>query len=173
MNADKWIKALYEANYRTLYRVVCNLLYAGVGHTEDAQDIIQEVFLLAAWKEIYSHPKPEAWLIQTAKNLSMNYLRANRRKNHAYNHAAKLSLVKHPRRSQGYLEPSVNDHGASEIHLSLQQELSPEEWELVQRYCIENQSVEEIAASLGLSPNAVYARIFRIRKKIKNFLPEA
>jgi len=79
MRSEKWLKTLYDANYKSLYRLASHLLYASIGHTSDVQDVLQEVFLLAAREKIYQHPKPEAWLVITTKNLCANFVRSSRR----------------------------------------------------------------------------------------------
>ena len=52
----------------------------------------------------------------------------------------------------------------------LEQSLSPEEWEIMRKYCLEGMSLEDLAAELGMPPNRLKVRIYRIRKKIEKIL---
>lgn len=67
MNMEKWIKDLYDANATRIYRIAVYLLRQSLGHSADALDVVQEVFLLAARSDIRDHPKPEGWLVEATK----------------------------------------------------------------------------------------------------------
>ena len=53
MAPDSWLRELYEANYSLLYRLASNCLRAYDCTPEDIQDVLREVFLKAAQKDIY------------------------------------------------------------------------------------------------------------------------
>ena len=66
----------YEANDDRLYRLAANRLKTYTGSEADAQDVLQDVFMLAVEKEIWSRPNPEGWLAVTTANVCKNYIRA-------------------------------------------------------------------------------------------------
>jgi len=169
MQSEKWLNTLYEQNYKRLYRLASQLLYTGVGHTADVQDVLQEVFLLAARDKIYRKPKPEAWLVVTTKNICSNFARSHRRQMRKQIKYAEEKLARNVHSAKAYAEPVADDMRASDILLSLQRVLSPEEYDLMYKYCIEDRSVEDIACEMNLSTAAVRMRISRIRAQIQIF----
>lgn len=170
MNKERWFQELYEANYERIFRVASNLLYQYAGRTEDVQDVVQEVFLLAARMDISGHPKPAAWLVSTAKNICSNFRRTENRVERRRSKAASETLKKCAYRQGGYIEPSEDDTQLTDLNLSIAQSLTSEEWILISSYCIEGRSAEELALEMGVSPGTIYTRIFRIRKKIKDLI---
>lgn len=70
---DSFIEPLYNDEYQRLFAVA----YRKTGNLELAQDLVQDTFLLAIFnqKKLMDHPKPEAWLMQTLRNLILNELR--------------------------------------------------------------------------------------------------
>lgn len=172
MNTDKWMEALYNANAKRIYRIAAYLLNNSLGHAADAADIVQEVFLLAARSDIRNHPKPEAWLAATAKYVCSNYVRSQMRNARKQEKAGKALAKKNIHCIHSYTEPSIDNTGVSDVMLTLKQTLSAEEYELIEAYCIENRSVEEIARATGMSANHVRVKIYRIREKIKKNFPD-
>lgn len=162
MNSDLWLRNLYDTYYNMLYRIAALILQASLGHTTDVQDVLQDVFLIAAQTDgLTTHPNIKAWLCQTTKHLCMNYVRGNRRRsmrNHRY--ATEVySSVANPA-SAGHAEASVT-------RLSIVQTLTEEDWELLRRYTLEEMTVERLAEETRISVNALRVKIFRIRKILK------
>ena len=170
MSTDKWLNALYKANAKRIYRLAAYILYDRLGHTTDAQDVVQEVFLLAARsKKLRSHPKPEAWLMTTTKFVCSNYMRTQSRIDRKQEKAARAAAQKNVHCIHSYVEPSTDNTGVSDVMLSLKQTLSPEEYELVRAYCIEKRPAAEIAAETGMSESCIRVKIHRLREKIREF----
>lgn len=170
MKSEKWLKILYDRNYKGLYRLASHLLYTQVGHTADVQDILQEVFLLALRKEVYRHPNPDAWLIVATRNICKNYARSSRRSDRKNNRIADDQFSKNVHNTQIYAESSIDETRFSDILISLEQSLSLEDRDLMWKYCVEDRPIYEIAEATGLSCNAVRMRICRIRLRLKKLL---
>lgn len=73
-----FIVPLYNEEYDRLFKAA----YRRTRDRELAQDLVQDVFLLAIFNQakLMKHPKPGAWLMQTLQNLIMNELRSLSRK---------------------------------------------------------------------------------------------
>ena len=78
-NWNDFIAPLYNEEHERLVKVA----YRKTKDWELAQDLVQDVFLLAIFNQtkLMQHPKPGAWLMQTLQNLIMNELRSPSRKN--------------------------------------------------------------------------------------------
>lgn len=171
MKSDSWLKELYDANYDSLYRLAANRLRLYTGHASDVQDVLQDVFLEAARKDIRNHPKPEAWLVVTTVNVCKNYIRKSNRSEQKMRKCEQEELRKCKQSSLRFVSAEKDDTDVSDIRLTLEQILSPEELQLIQQYCLEGRSLEEIGKEMRITPNALRVRIFRIRKKIQKYFP--
>lgn len=77
-NWNDFIVPLYNEEHERLFKVA----YRKTKDRDLAQDLVQDVFLLAIFNQakLMKHPKPGAWLMQTLKNLIMNEMRSPSRK---------------------------------------------------------------------------------------------
>lgn len=77
-NWADFIEPLYKEEHERLFKVA----YRKTKDRELARDLVQDVFLLAIFKQakLMQHPKPGAWLMHTLQNLIMNELRSPFRK---------------------------------------------------------------------------------------------
>lgn len=169
--SEDWLRLLYDRSYVMLYRLACNRLISGIGHASDAQDVLQEVFLLASEKKIYRHPNPEGWLIITTANVCSNYIRANARRIKKFDrliqekHDANVNSKKQP-------IPRTDDEIQNvDLHIVMEQVLSEEEQMLLTQHYIGGLTLEEIALRLNVSPGTLRVRLHRIRKKLKKYYP--
>lgn len=157
---EQWLRHLYDANYDMLYRLASNRLTAGVGHSADVQDVLQEVFLLAFMKEIDRHPNPEGWLIITTVNVCKNYIQSSARQARKTSKCVQVLLDQHRRSGDDAMK-------SADIRVSLEQVLDQEEYDLLIQYCESGRTLEALAKDANLSTNALRVRIFRIRKKLQ------
>lgn len=69
-HSDTDLKQLYTSYFERMIKAA----YRMTGSVESAQDIVQDVFLLALRREeeLCSHPSPEGWLMLTLRNLVQN-----------------------------------------------------------------------------------------------------
>jgi RNA polymerase sigma-70 factor (ECF subfamily) len=148
---------------------VFNFIVRMTGHRQDAEDILQEVFVkvyrnLSALRDAQAF---KGWLFSTAKNESINHLRKHRQR----------QLDSLEKWHEGKMEPMTwNDdpHHANPEHKTADAEMQ----EVVQRVLnevpeiyrvafilgvLEGYSYKEVAKILGCSVNNVKSRVFRAR----------
>lgn len=169
MKPDTWLDELYKANYDNLYRLAVNRMRLYAGNTSDVQDILQDVFLEAAQQEIHNHPKPEAWLVVTTLNTCKNYIRKNNRNERKKQKFAQEKLRKNKKGSLLFVASETDKTVVSDIQITLEQILSPEELSLIVKYTLEGHTLEHLGREMHMTPNALRVRIFRIRKKIQKY----
>ena len=160
---------MYEANYQRLYRLAANRPQLYVGHTNDVQDVLQEVFLKAVQKDVRNHPNVEGWLILATVNVCKNYVRVHTRRENRQQEYARSQQQKSERASLPSPEARKDLTGISDIKMTLRQNLSSEDYHILVQYCLERRSLEEIGREVHMSPNALRVRVFRIRKKLKKY----
>jgi RNA polymerase sigma-70 factor (ECF subfamily) len=75
MSADA--EALFADHYQPLFRYLCR----AVGHTDDARDLAQDVFLRISRTvvPVASRAELQAWLFRIARNLVIDYHRSRQR----------------------------------------------------------------------------------------------
>lgn len=157
---EQWLKQLYDANYDMLYRLAANRLVTGMGHCSDVQDVLQEVFLLAFFKQIDTHPNPEGWLVITTVNICRNYVQSNARQARRAGRCVQVLLDRDRKSGDDTMK-------SADIRVSLEQVLTQEEYDLFVQYCEGGRTLDALAKDMNLSPNALRVRIFRIRKKLQ------
>ena len=74
VNRYHWLEDLHAAHYATLLRLAQNRLRRLTGNIDDAEDVVQDAFLLAAEKGIRRLDNPLAWLMKTTSNLCLQRL---------------------------------------------------------------------------------------------------
>ena len=171
MTDDRQLQELYYTYYKFVYRLASNRLYAYTGSTADVQDLVQEVFLRAAQKDIHEHPNPGGWLAATTNNLCMSHIKTESfRKN-------KLKQTSHlpddNEQAAIHLADAVQDMTEQvDTQLTLKNALSPEDYKIVVDHYIHGRSLADIAGDMGTSYVALRVRLHRIRLKLKNIFLE-
>ena len=155
MDGENWREPaeLARAYAPAIYR----LAYARTGSREDAEDVMQEVFLrlLRAGPDFADRAHARAWLLRVAANCANDWFRAPWR------------------RREGPLTDSLpapehEDGGVVEAVLAL-----PAKYRTaVHLYYYEELSVAEIAKITGKSESAVKSRLFRARAMLREALKE-
>lgn len=150
----KLLEMLYLRSYKTICRLITNVLSQYARCSSDAPDLAQEVFIQAAKKieELQVHPNPEGWLMKVAYNLCRNHIRAQCRR------------VEQLSESLDLYPTAQDDFSVSTLRMSLEQTLDSEDYALLNAYCIEERPPEELCEEYGLSPVALRVRIHRLRK---------
>jgi RNA polymerase sigma factor (sigma-70 family) len=164
---EDFLAELYRRWYPALYRYALAVL----GSPEEAEEVVQEAFLVALEKEdvLRGAEHPERWLVRTTKHKLLHALRARGR-------------------TQGmvYLDqegtpepaaPAVRDRLEEEEALqgtigTLRQALTPEELALVEMIAFRKTGYAAAAEQLGLSVWACQKRMQRARKKLRKFFPK-
>ena len=169
MHRYHWLEDLHAAHYPTLLRLAQNRLRRLTGNIDDAEDVVQDAFLLAAEKDIRRLDNPLAWLMKTTSNLCLQRMDRAKRDTGKEQRFIQQKLDNSADRSVYAVERQESEADVLLWLLMLEQILLPEEWEIMRRYCIEDIPLDTIAAELEIPPNRLKVRIHRIRQKIKKF----
>ena len=162
-----WLGDLYNQNYTMLLRIARRHLGYSPDKLAEAEDVVQDVFVLAAGKNLRGEAKPVGWLIVTTENLCRN--RYKRYKSNAVKEEmlANKLRVDQPARYTGLAESAQDDEAeAVSLNIALQQELTEEEYRLFNEYYRDGQKVETISDQAGTTPGAIRARLHRLKSKI-------
>jgi RNA polymerase sigma-70 factor (ECF subfamily) len=140
--------------YRTAYGVL--------GRHEDAEDVVQTIFLRLIRQEFPPDlgKNPEAYLYRAAVNSSLSTIR-NRRREVLVDNEAHFEM------------PAPTDSVNHERHRRLYEaiaELKPEAAQIVILRYMHNKSDAEIAKLLGASRGAIAVRLYRSRARLRRLL---
>ena len=156
-DAFGWIVARYQS-------LLCSLAYSATGSLSQSEDLAQETFV-TAWKQLADLREPEklrSWLCRISRNLTYDALRRQGRE--PIHKAEPLEEIQ----ESPAPEPLPSDYTISreeEAILWRSIERIPESYrEPLVLYYREHQSVENVAAALDLSEDAVKQRLSRGRK---------
>lgn len=150
----------YEEIYHRYAKEVYNSIYRIVQHTGEAEDILQDTFLVAFddLNHFFSQQQPAAWLKRIGINKAIGLLRKR-----------KLLLISE---EQDWSDEQVDQVDESDFVLQLNQVLSAIEAlpvgykTIVQLYLIEEIPQQEIAKMLGISHATVRSQYCRARNQI-------
>jgi RNA polymerase sigma factor (sigma-70 family) len=155
-----WIVARYQS-------LLCSLAYSATGSLSQSEDLAQETFI-TAWQQLADLREPAKlrwWLCRISRNLTYDALRHRGRE--PIHKAEPLEEIEELRAS----EPLPSDYTISreeEAILWRSIELIPESYrEPLVLYYRGHQSVENVAAALDLSEDAVKQRLSRGRKLLQ------
>ncbi len=156
-DAFGWIVARYQS-------LLCVLAYSATGSLSQSEDLAQETFV-TAWKQLADLREPEklrSWLCRISRNLTFDALRRQGRE--PIHKAEPLEEIQ----ESPAPEPLPSDYMISreeEAILWRSIERIPENYrQPLVLYYREHQSVENVAAALDLSEDAVKQRLSRGRK---------
>jgi RNA polymerase sigma-70 factor (ECF subfamily) len=159
---------LYEQFRRPIHAYVYRLL----GNQEDADDITQEVFVRAcsSWNGLYERERLSPWLYRIATNLCVDQLR--RRKRISWWPLSLRFRKNDPDEEMESEDTSLllaDSGGIPEIaereHIRLTLMSMPEDYAVVLVLsAAQGVPYQEIAAILGISPNAAATRISRAKR---------
>lgn len=152
--------------YTSLYReqaprVLQFIIRVSAGSVEDAQDILQQTFLVVLLKieEAMAHENVVGYLMSIAANYIRHYWRDNKRKNEM---EVSLELV-----------PDVCDHRRrDDADLEVDQFTFPE-WvtkrdrEMLALYYLDGLSLKEIGQRYGLTYGSVRTHLSRLMKRLR------
>jgi RNA polymerase sigma-70 factor (ECF subfamily) len=153
----------FDRIFREHYQLVFRTAYGVTGSPEDAEDIVQTIFLRMLRRQFPPDcmRDPRAYLYRAAVNLSLNTMRVRQR--HVLTDDAERleSIVNRVRSSDEQLHERLYAAIA---------ELEPEDSEiLILRYVHEYDN-QKIAQLLGKSRGAVAVRLFRSRVRLKQLI---
>lgn len=151
-NISGFIEKLYRQTYATLFKVA----YRATHSNETTQDLIHETFLLAIFneKKLAKHPKPEAWLMITLRNLILHEQRSKSRQDVPLEEVAEiLEKTMEPSFSE-FLPAQLNDREKEILIWRFEQQLS----------------YQEISQRLGCSVDLCRKRVSQAVRKCRELL---
>lgn len=156
--------ALFSAHHRQVFRAA----YRVTGNLQDAEDILQSVFLrlLAARGQSGAHDNPAAYLCRAAINASIDLLRSRARTQHE-------SLVEEEHfAQQGEPDSIARQEELRQILREAMLTLDAHAAEVFALRYFEEFSNAEIAVLLDSSPNAIAVTLHRARARLQEILGE-
>ena len=146
----------YTLLMRKNSRRVYGICYAIVGNLYDAQDIAQQTFIKGYTKinKLKNSERFSSWIAQMAKNLSIDFIRQQKRQRTRIDQAPLASS---------------HDKEFFKLHEALQG--LPEDYRLVLvLYYFDQKSAKSIAEGLYISYDAARKRLSRAREKLRELL---
>ena len=159
----------FEEIFREHYLLVFRTAYGVTGRAEDAEDVVQTIFLRLSQRETSPDltKNPKGYLYRAAVNLSLNVVQARQRRS-----IENVEDVEHVEGVAASL-PAPAPSRAEEIHRKLYEaiaELGPKAAEvLILRY-VHNYSDAQIAKLLGTSRGTIAVSLYRSRARLKKLL---
>jgi RNA polymerase sigma-70 factor (ECF subfamily) len=153
---DRDLAEVFRAHYRMTYRTA----YAITGSSEDAEDVVQTIFLRLVKREFPPDLKknPGGYLYRAAVNLSLNTIRGRKRQ------AA---------RDWSITRTISESDSAEEIHRRLYEavaELTPESAHILLLRYVHDYSDAEIAKLLGTSRGTIAVSLYRSRLRLRKLM---
>jgi RNA polymerase sigma-70 factor (ECF subfamily) len=157
----KWpdeLEELFEKQHRFVYRTA----YSLTGSVQDAEDILQTVFLRLLAREVPPDlsKDPEPYLYRAAFNLSMDIIRSRQR-------SKPVDEAKAVEKAADNAEDV--DEIERRLHAAIAQ-LSPAAAQIVILRYIHSKNEADIARIMGTTRSTVAVSLFRSRRKLRKLL---
>jgi RNA polymerase sigma-70 factor (ECF subfamily) len=155
----------FSALYREYAQLVYRTAYGVTGSHEEAEDILQTLFLRLIRHEILPdlQKNPRAYLYRAAVNLSLDAIRSARR--HTFVEDSVLQQFPAP----VHEDPDALDAHHRRLYEAIAQ-LKPRAAEILILRYVHGKSDAEIAGMLGVSRGTIALRLFRTRARLKKLL---
>jgi RNA polymerase sigma-70 factor (ECF subfamily) len=156
------LENLFHAYYDPVFRMA----YRVTGNTEDAEDVLQTIFLrlLKRDEEVDLQPSPKAYLMRAAVNASLDVVRGRTRR-----HLVDVDDVAHELFTDPETGPEQQQQ-AGEMRDLLRRAVAKLEGKSAQVFVLryfEDYGNREIAELLGMSPLVVGVMLHRSRAKVR------
>jgi RNA polymerase sigma-70 factor (ECF subfamily) len=153
-----------EQMFREHYRFVYRTAYGLTGNSQDAEDILQNIFAGLVRREFPPEllKNPKAYFYRAAFNLSLNVIRDRKRRPSS----GDLEAVERiPAKSEADGAEARDEHLQEAIAA-----LNPNAAQVVLLRYIHDHSIAEIAKLLGTTRSTVAVTLFRARARLKKLL---
>lgn len=165
----------FEEICRENYARIYNYILAKTGKKETAEDITQDVFLIALRKgdAFLHHEKPVAFLYVTARNLVLEYYKKTKEAPMKAELLEEANILSYEKSTFGRdtFEELCRLHSAAidedEYRKQVLQKLKPKELDLYRKYYIDKKPMKIIAREYQTSETALRMKYVRIRKKVQ------
>lgn len=160
-------ESICQENYERIYRYI----YAMTGDIHRAEDVVQEVFLIAYQKgnAFLEHPNPPAFLYKTAKNVVCQIARQEQK------YAAAQVEENTLRTEEADLFEVLLNQSDRRIdeNIFVEQvldQLTSEKRVLYEKYYRDQKAMKEIARELNVSEVSLRMRYVRLRREIRKIV---
>ncbi len=160
-------KLVFKHIFDTYYKSICLFIQKYIPDADQAQDIAQEVFirLLSRGKRFPNALALQAYMYQTAKNLSLNTLKHEAVKKR-YQETARLEPISENSFFQFYVEQEV-----SRLIMQTIDQLPPRQKSIL-RLSLEGRKNQDIAEGLNISIHTVKSHKVAAYKHLKDHLKD-
>jgi RNA polymerase sigma-70 factor, ECF subfamily len=164
---DDAFRALVERHSRYLYAVAHRV----TGNGPDAEDVVQDAWLKAHKQlgRFEERSDVRTWLHRITVNCAIDFIRARRHRELAYDPADLPDTASSEWRPEGHAGPErLTESGKihDRVTAAMAQLSTSERAAFVLRH-VEGLSIDEIGAALGLKTNATKHSVFRAVKKMR------
>ena len=152
----------FEQHFHTEYASLVTVALVMTGSREAAADLAQDAFArtYANWATVRFLDRPGAWTRRVVINLAIDWLRRNERERRAMERMG----VERP-------TASISDP-MGERFWSAVRALPERQRAAVALHYLEDMSVDQVAATLGVRPGTVKASLFRARAILSNTMAQ-
>jgi len=156
------IEQLFREHYELVYRTA----YGVTGSTEEAEDVLQTIFLRLVRQAASAGIRRDAkaYLYRAAVNLSLNRIRSRKREPFRFTNDAERFPSRAPER-----ETEIEEEMYRHLYAAIT-ELEPETAHIVVLRYVHDYSDSQIGQLLGMSRGAVAVRLFRARRQLKKLI---
>lgn len=157
---DRMEKDLFEEIVEKDAKKIFNYLLKSLRNKEDAEDLLQEVFL-AFYKKMETVEQNYylTYLFRIAYHKSINFIKKQKRK--------PTNLLE-PKYAENIIEEKTGDEPDNEILLKALQSLKPKDRLILEMQFYQNMSYKDIAEALMTTVAAVDAKLVRAKKQLRN-----
>jgi RNA polymerase sigma-70 factor (ECF subfamily) len=157
---SKDFDAIFQEHYSLIYRTA----YGITGRVEDAEDVVQSIFLrlLQSENSLALIKNPRGYLYRAAVNLSLSSVRSRLRRTQTEDVEDSAASI-----------PAAEPSRAEELHRKLYEaiaELNPKAAEILILHYLHNWRDVEIANLLGTSRGSIAVNLYRSRARLKKLL---
>ena len=153
---------LYDTYYDRVYRYV----FYRVGRVEDAEDLVQKVFL-QAWRALGRYQRTSTpfvgWLMTIAHNVTVSFFRSQKPADHLVYDVLDHSVSSDP-------DARLDDHYERERIRQAILQLSSDQQQVITLRFLEDFDYQEIAATLGKTEGNVRVIQYRALQQLRKLL---
>lgn len=156
----------FKVIYNSAGGFVYNVAWRVVGSKEDAEEVVQEVFLTVHRKlrEFRFQSSFKTWVYRIAINHAINHAKKRDRNPTVEYDEATNAVSVHPRAGE-----QMEQEAKEKLVHKLLNSLNPEQRACIVLRNLEGLSYDEIASSLGININTVRSRLKRAREALMAF----
>ena len=150
-----WDTASFEACFRERYPELVQFLHGLMGERSAGEDVAQGAFVRLWTRGPTMRPHADRWVFRVARNVALDWLKAEARRNHRERHAA--------------AEPRQATFGERDVDRvrALVEGLAPRDREVLLLREFTGLSYAEIAEVVGRSENVVKQDLHRARERLR------